>query len=71
LLPDEISDSVIGHERDAAYLAALTKPNESPVSLLLAFVVITPAKSKVWIAARLREAKEFRVGLRRSICPFA
>ena len=71
LIPNEVRDGVIGYERDTAHLAALSNPNESPVSLLFAFVVVTAAKPKVRIAARLREAKEFRAGLRRSRRAFA
>jgi hypothetical protein len=40
------------------------------VAVLLAFVVVAPAKSKVWIAARLWQAEKLRVRLRRSIRAF-
>jgi hypothetical protein len=63
LLPDEIRDGVVGHERDAALFAALSNPNEPPIAQLLAFVIVTAAEAKVWVAATLREPEKLRGAL--------
>ena len=68
---DESRDIVVRNQCDAAQLSPLPNPNEAPVSLLLAFVVITAAKSEVGITASFGETEKLRVGLRRSIRAFA
>ena len=52
-------------------VSALANTNQLPVSLLLAFVIVTPPQAKVGIPARLRKSKKLRVGLRRSFRAFA
>src|SRR5262249_54005113 len=51
LTADESRYDVIWNQCHAAQFAALPDPNEPPISLLLALVVITSPKSEVWIAA--------------------
>jgi hypothetical protein len=43
LISNESRNGVIWNQCDTAQFAALSNPNELPVSLLLAFVVVAPA----------------------------
>ncbi len=71
VISDEGHDSVIRDECDAAQLSTLPNPNEMPIALFFAFVVVAATKSEVRIATRLGKPEELWTGLRRSIRAFA
>ena len=71
MISNEGHDSVIRDECNAAQLSTLPKPNEMPIALFFALIVVAPSEAEVWIASRFRKPKELRAGMRRSIRAFA
>jgi hypothetical protein len=60
LLADKFGNSVEWYECDPTLFSALSKPNQPPITAVLALIIEAPRQAEKWIAAGRRKAEKFR-----------